>query len=93
MVALDLEEAGAAAEFAVEFVDEEVDGFVKVFGGDGDGDFRAGEDDVAFGDEFAEVVFGGGVLEFDAEADDAGLVLEQAFHFGADGFLERGGEF
>jgi hypothetical protein len=93
VVALDLEEAGAAAEFAVEFVDEEVDGLVKVVGGDGDDEFGAVEDDVAFGEEFAGVVLGGGVFEFDAEAVEAGFVFKEAFHFGVDGVLEGVGEF
>ena len=92
VVALDFEEAGAAAEFAVEFVHEEVNGFVKVVGGDGDDEFGAGEDDVAFGDEFAGVVLGGGVFEFDAEAVEAGFVFEEAFHLGVDGVFEGFGE-
>ncbi len=92
VVALDLEEAGAAAEFAVEFVDKEVNGLVKGFGGDGDGHFRAGEDNVAFGDEFAGVVLAGGVFEFDAEADNAGFVLEQTLHFGVNDVFEGFGE-
>jgi len=93
VVAFDFEKAGAAAELAVEFVHEEVNGLVKVFGGDGDDELGAGEDDVAFGDEFAGMVLGGGVFEFDAEAVEAGFVFEEALHLGVNDVFESVGEF
>lgn len=90
-VAAGLEDAAAAAEEAVEFVDEEICGLVGVFGGDAGEQVGAADFDVALGDE--DLAAASGVeFEVDAHAVDAGLVTEEAVHLGVEGVAHGVGE-
>jgi hypothetical protein len=74
-VAAGLENAAAAAQEAVEFVDQEIGGFVGVFGGDARDQIGAADFDVTFGDENFTTA-GCVVLDVDADAINAGFVAE-----------------
>lgn len=67
--------AGAPTERGVEFVHEEVDGFVGVVAFDGGNEVGAADFDAAFGDE-ALGALGFVVVEIDPHAVDARLVTE-----------------
>lgn len=83
-MAAGLEDAAAAAEQAVEFVDEEVGGLVGIFCGDAGEQVGAADFDVALG--YEDLAAAGGVeFDVDAHAVDAGFVTEEAVHLGVEG--------
>ncbi len=87
------EELGALGEHAVELVHQEIDGLVAFVGGDGGVHVGAVDDDVALGGEAMLDVLLHVALEFDANADDALLMAEEAFGLVMHELLQRRGEF
>jgi uncharacterized protein len=91
-VAAGFEELGALGEHAVKLVHEEVDGLVALVGGDGGVHVGTVDDDVALGGEAVVDVLLRVALEFNAEADDALFVAEEAFRLVAHELFQRRGE-
>lgn len=92
-MAAGLEELGAFGEHAVELVHQEGDGFVALVGGDGGVHVGAVDGDVAFGGKAVGDVLLVVAFEFDAQADDAFLMAEEAIGFVVHELLQGGGEF
>ena len=78
---------------AVEFVHEEGDGFMAFIRRDGGVQIGAVNADVAFGGETVGDGLSRIAFEFDADADDAFFVAEQAFRFFTHESFEGWSEF
>lgn len=81
MVAFVLRDTVAATEALVEFVHEEIDGFVAFVGHYRGVDAGALNDDVAFGDKLMLGIMFGVAFEFDLDPHNMALMAKQAFHF------------
>lgn len=92
VVAFALAVGGAFAEGAIEFRDDEVDGFVGVVGGGLGDEIGTADFDAALGDELG--IRAASLIEFEIEPDahDARFVAEELTGFFVRERLERGGE-
>ena len=81
VVSLILVQAVAATQEAIEFVDEEVEGLVGVVAADARDQIRAGDFDVALGDELRADGVGFVEFEVDAQADEVVVVAQEARGF------------
>lgn len=92
-MAAGLKELGALGEHAIQLVHEEVDRLVALVGGDGCVHVGAVDGDVAFRGEAMGDVLLGVALKFDAEADDALFMTEEAGGLVVHELFQRRGEF
>jgi hypothetical protein len=82
----------AAAQETVEFVHEQIEGLVGVVAADAGEQIRAGDLDVAFGDELRADAVGLVELEIDAQTDEVVVVAQEAGGFFRDGGAQGVGE-
>ncbi len=81
VVALDLVEAVAAFEHAVEFVDQERDGLVAFVGGDGGIEIGTVDADMPFGDEASVHGLFSVTFQLHSDSNYSFLVSKQSLHF------------